>query len=55
MTGGATPQVGGIEIGLPQLAENGNSVPLHVKVESAMSAEDRFKKLRRLPTGVRFP
>lgn len=45
LTGGATPQVGGIEIGLPQLAENGNSVPLHVKVESAMSAEDRVEVL----------
>jgi sulfur-oxidizing protein SoxY len=43
LTGGATPEARGIEIGLPQLAENGNSVPLHVKVASAMSADDRVE------------
>ena len=45
LTGGATPQPGGIEIVLPQLAENGNSVPLRVKVESPMSADDRVEAI----------
>ena len=32
LTGGAQPLQGGIEVELPQIAENGNSVPLHVKL-----------------------
>ena len=32
LTGGAKPVEGGIEVELPQIAENGNSVPLHVKL-----------------------
>lgn len=34
LTGGRKPEAGGIAIDLPQIAENGNSVPLHVKVET---------------------
>ena len=40
LTGGATPEVGGVEIELPQIAENGNSVPMGVRVESAMTPQD---------------
>lgn len=40
LTGGATPERSGVELELPQIAENGNSVPLRVKVASPMSAED---------------
>jgi sulfur-oxidizing protein SoxY len=40
VTGGKTPQRRDIEIEIPQLAENGNSVPLHVRVRSPMSGED---------------
>lgn len=32
LTGGARPVEGGIEVELPQIAENGNSVPLHVRL-----------------------
>jgi len=32
LTGGVKPIEGGIEVALPQIAENGNSVPLHVKL-----------------------
>lgn len=36
-TGGATPAVGGIAIELPELAENGNTVPLSLKVEPPLA------------------
>ena len=40
ITSGATPEEGGIDIELPQIAENGNSVPLTVKVASPMNDLD---------------
>jgi sulfur-oxidizing protein SoxY len=40
LTKGAKPETGGIELELPAIAENGNSVPLRVKVESPMSEAD---------------
>lgn len=40
LTGGAKPAEGGIDIELPQIAENGNSVPMRVVVKSPMTAED---------------
>ena len=42
---GATPQVGRIKVELPGLAENGNSVPLRVSVESPMTAADHVKTI----------
>ncbi len=41
ITGGARATEGGISIDLPQIAENGNSVPMRVSVKSPMSADDR--------------
>jgi sulfur-oxidizing protein SoxY len=38
--GGKTPEKGKISIELPEIAENGNTVPLSVSVESPMSADD---------------
>ncbi len=38
-TGGKTPETGKISIDLPEIAENGNTVPLSVKVDSPMRAE----------------
>ena len=38
LTGGATPAQGGIDIELPQIAENGNSVPMRVRVASPREA-----------------
>ena len=40
ITSGAKPDEGGIDIDLPQIAENGHSVPLTVKVPSPMNELD---------------
>ena len=40
VTGERTAERKDIDIEIPQLAENGNSVPLHVRVKSPMTAED---------------
>ena len=40
LTKGAKPETGGIELELPAIAENGNSVPVRVKVASPMSQAD---------------
>src|SRR6185436_5542912 len=40
LTGGRAPEKGGIEIELPQIAENGNSVPMRVRVASLMTPAD---------------
>jgi sulfur-oxidizing protein SoxY len=45
LTGGVAPESGGIEIELPSIAENGNSVPMHVRVESPMTAQDHVSAL----------
>ncbi len=34
-TGGATPTEGGIDLGTPEIAENGNTVPVEVSAEGA--------------------
>lgn len=39
-TAGATPEKGKISIELPEIAENGNTVPLAIAVESPMTAAD---------------
>lgn len=40
LTRGRPAQQGGIELDLPAIAENGNSVPLRVKVDSPMNEQD---------------
>jgi sulfur-oxidizing protein SoxY len=45
LTHGVKPQQGGIDIELPQIAENGNSVPLHMKVASPMTIDDHVAAL----------
>jgi sulfur-oxidizing protein SoxY len=40
LTNGATAQKSGVEIELPRIAENGNSVPMKIRVESPMTPED---------------
>lgn len=37
--GGATPGTGGITLTAPEIAENGNTVPISVSVDSPMTAE----------------
>ncbi len=39
-TGGATPAEGRITLTAPEIAENGNTVPVSVNVESAMEGDD---------------
>ncbi len=39
-TGGATPAEGKISLNTPEIAENGNTVPVSVTVESAMEGDD---------------
>jgi len=39
-TGGATPEAGRITLDAPEIAENGNTVPISVSVESPMSDDD---------------
>ena len=56
----ASVNPGRIKIELPQLAENGNSVPLKIAVESPMSAADHVKTIfifserNPVPNVVRF-
>ena len=45
LTKGVKPEAGGIAIELPQIAENGNSVPMRIKVESPMTADDHVEAL----------
>ena len=45
LTHGVKPQQGGIDIELPQIAENGNSVPLHMKIASPMTIDDHVAAL----------
>ena len=40
LTKGAAVDAGGIEVQLPQIAENGNSVPMHIKVDHSMAPAD---------------
>ena len=39
------PQPGGITVALPKIAETGNSVPLTVRVDSAMTSEDHVRRI----------
>ena len=43
ITGGKAPERGGIDIEMPQLAENGNAIPLRIKVPSPMEADDHVE------------
>jgi len=45
VTGGAAIERSGIEVELPQIAENGNSVPLRIKVPSPMTAADHVSAI----------
>ena len=45
ITGGVTAERRGVEVVLPQIAENGNSVPLAIKVASPMTEDDHVKAI----------
>lgn len=44
-TGGKTAEKGKISVELPEIAENGNTVPLSVTVDSAMTADDHVSEI----------
>ena len=45
LTGGVVPEASGVEIELPQIAENGNSVPMRVTVASPMTPQDHVSAI----------
>lgn len=59
-TGGKVTQPGKVELGVAQLIDNGNAVPVTVRVQSPMSSEDHvtsiaiFNQRNPLPDVVRF-
>ena len=50
-TGGKTAESGKISIDLPEIAENGNTVPLAIKVDSPMTADDYVSEIRVIADG----
>ncbi len=52
---GGTPQIGRIRLNAPEIAENGNTVPISVEVESAMSGEDLVRSVTLFADGNPLP
>jgi sulfur-oxidizing protein SoxY len=50
-TGGKTPETGKITLTTPEIAENGNTVPVTVSVESTMSGDDLVEQIIILAEG----
>ena len=50
-TGGKKPESGKISLTAPEIAENGNTVPISVSVESAMSGDDVVESVMILAEG----
>ncbi len=50
-TGGKKPETGKITLTAPEIAENGNTVPISVSVESAMSGDDLVESVMILAEG----
>jgi sulfur-oxidizing protein SoxY len=50
-TGGKATESGKITIDLPEIAENGNTVPLAIKVDSPMTADDYVSEIRVIADG----
>lgn len=50
-TGGKTPETGKITLTAPEIAENGNTVPIAVNVESAMAGDDLVQSVIVLADG----
>jgi sulfur-oxidizing protein SoxY len=45
-TGGKAAENGKVSVDLPEIAENGNTVPLAIKVDSPMTANDYVSEIR---------
>jgi len=54
-TGGKTAEAGKIAIDLPEIAENGNTVPLSISVDSPMNADDYVSDIIVISDGNPFP
>jgi sulfur-oxidizing protein SoxY len=54
-TGGKTAENGKISIDLPEIAENGNTVPLSIAVDSPMDAGDYVSEILVVTDGNPFP
>jgi sulfur-oxidizing protein SoxY len=54
-TGGAAPAEGRIKLDAPEIAENGNSVPVSVSVESPMTDDDHVAAVLILAAGNPTP
>lgn len=52
-TGGATPAEGKISLDTPEIAENGNTVPVGVTVDSPMTADSYVASVLILADGIR--
>jgi sulfur-oxidizing protein SoxY len=50
-TGGKTPAKGKIALDLPEIAENGNTVPLSINIESPMTADSYVKEVMIIADG----
>ena len=50
-TGGKEPAAGKISLNAPEIAENGNTVPISVSVESAMSGDDLVESVMLVADG----
>ncbi len=55
LLGDRTAEEGRISLELPEIAENGNTVPLTVEVESPMTAEDHVKAVHIFADGNPLP
>ncbi len=53
--GGKTAQAGRITLELPQIAENGNTVPIGIEVDSPMTANDYVKAVHVFAEGNPLP
>lgn len=51
LVAGATPTEGKVSLELPELAENGNFVPVTITVDSPMTDTDHVRKIHILSTG----
>ena len=50
-TGGKTPETGKVSLEAPEIAENGNTVPIGVSVESEMTADNFVRSVMILAEG----
>jgi sulfur-oxidizing protein SoxY len=55
LIGAATPKEGKVTLKLPQIAENGNTVPFTVVVDSPMSEKDHVKAIHVMADGNPAP